>query len=482
MSKKVKTLIAFGIAAVVLIGAFLALYFLLPEQEEQSVLYDGELYTIFDESDNELETITVDYAGDHYVIEELTAYHYGIAEIEDYIDTIDFNNTYMASYSLATYNKIETDGSNLADYGLNAPQATVTFSFADGAVHVLLVGNSNSAQNGYYVKLKDSSEVYVLQSQSVERYLKTSNSFVNTTVVEGFDTSDDTAYPVFAYFEIERKDLEKNIYIRPMTSAEKKSETATTAIMKMTSPVNALVLNDAVQDDIYGFFGLEAESCATYRYTDEQAAEYGFDDPTGIVRTKFDNTEMTLTVGAFANEEKTQYYVQSSKNPKLVYVVAAENITWIDLTADQIVSPVAVQPYILDLSTITLQLNQGKIYEFKLTHEKGENDKNVTTVTCNGEAVDGDNFKRYLQLLLYTSGETIYYGEPVDEANEVLEINYEYNNGAEPDVVKIIKNTARYGIMEVNGYQNFTARLAYIDKLQTELDKLFAGEKIDTEW
>ena len=73
MSKKVKMLVVTGVAMLVLIGAFVALKFLLPEKEEEpNDLYSGELYYIFNEKDNEIETITVDYQGDHYVIEELS--------------------------------------------------------------------------------------------------------------------------------------------------------------------------------------------------------------------------------------------------------------------------------------------------------------------------------------------------------------------------------------------------------------------------
>ncbi len=481
MSKKVKTLIAFGVAAVVLIGALLALTFLLPEKEETNFLDNGETHYIFNETGNTLESITIDYEGDHYVIEELTQYYYGIAKIEDYIDTGDFSTVFPSSYSLGTYNKIEKV-EDLSVYGLDKPQATVKFDFADGASYTMYVGNLNSAQTGHYVKLKESEDVYVLQTQSSNMYLRTSQSYITTTVVDAFDTSDESAYPVFSYFEVERKDLDANIYIRPMTSEEKKSDVALTAIMKMTSPVNALVLNDAVQTEVYGLFGLEAVSCVTYEYTDAKASEYGFDDPTAIVRTKYDNTEIVLTLGKAVDEDHTQYYIHTSRKEDLVYIVNASDLTWLTMTADEIVSPVAVQPYIMDLASVSVQINQGKTYTFKFEHEKTEDGKTSTDIFCAGEQLDETNFKRYLQLLMYTSGESIHYGDPADSNNEVLEIRYVYNNGATDDVVRILKNTARYGVMEVNGFQNFTARLAYVDKLQTELDKLFAGEKIDTEW
>lgn len=484
MSKKVKMLVVTGVAMLVLIGAFVALKFLLPEKEEEpNDLYSGELHYIFNEKDNEIETITVDYQGDHYVIEELSEGKYGIAEIEDCTSSdINFRSMIYSSKSLATYNKVDGTNVNLADYGLDKPQSKVTFAFKDGKTYTLLFGNINSSQSGYYCMLEGGSDIYVLQTQTTDYYMKTESEYVDLTVVTAFDTSDETAYPVFSYFDISRKDLDQNIYIRPMTAAEKKSDMEVTAIMKMTTPIDAMVRNDAVQECLYGFFGLTAKSCADFRLTEDRMAEFGFDDPVATLHTKYDNSEVTLMVGDYANEEKTQYYLHSSKQPSVVYVVDGADVSWLKVTASDLVSPVAVQPYIKDLAKITVRLKQGKEYVFALSHETDDNDKSITSVTCNGEAVDTNNFKRYLQLLMYTSGEDIYEGDPVDASNEMLYIEYEYNNGAEGDIVKILKNTARYGVMEVNGKQNFTARLAYVDKLQTELDNLLAGIDVDTEW
>ena len=482
MSKKVKTLIAFGIAAVVLLGAFLALTFLLPEQEEQSD-YTDNVVILFDESDRELETITVDYGDEHFVIEQLTAKKYGIAEISDYVTSSDLSTTFILAKRLACYNKLEA-GSDPADYGLDKPQATVVFDFEDGVQHTVYIGNKNTSDSGYYTMLDDSDEIYVVQASSFEgKYLAKRTDFIDKEIVPSFDTENKEEYPVFSYFEVKRPDLEKEIYIRTLTTEEKKTEFADQgAVLTMTSPVRSLVLTDAANTYMYSFFGLTGQECVAFEYTDADAAKYGFDEPTAVLTTKYDNSELVLTVGDFADEAKTMYYLHSSRKPSLVFTVLKSDLNWVSVSPDQMVSPVAVQPYIKDIAKISLRIEQGRVYNFELSHETREDGKTDTTVLCNGAKMDTDIFKRYLQLLLYTSGEAIYYGEEIDTNNEVLFIEYEYNNGTEGDVVRILKNTARYGVMEVNGYQNFTARLAYIDKLKTELNNLLEGNEVDTEW
>ena len=154
MSKKVKSLIAFGIAAVVLLGAFLALPYLLPEQEPVSD-YTENVKVLFDESENTLETITVEYDGETFVIEKLAANKYGIVDIADYVTSSDLSTAFIIAKRLACYNVLD-EGSDPADYGLDKPQATVTFDFVDGVQHVIYIGNKNTSENGYYTMVDDS--------------------------------------------------------------------------------------------------------------------------------------------------------------------------------------------------------------------------------------------------------------------------------------------------------------------------------------
>ncbi len=486
MSKKVKTLIGIGVVAVVLIGTFLALYFLLPEKaEEDPGILNNEHHVVFDETGKTLETITVEYGDEKYVVEQLDGSTYGIAAIEDYVtDFSDFTYMFQSGNRIASYVKLDKPDSDLSLYGLDKPQAYITYQFKEGVSHKLIVGDINASANGYYTMVDDSPEVYVLQNTTLDRYLVSQKSFIDMVIVPVIETSDKEEFPKYSYFEIERPDLDKNIYIRSFKSEEIKTTVGYGSPVKMVSPIESLVLDDAIGEYLYGYFGLTAAKCASFTYTESDAAKYGFDKPNAVLRVKYDNTELVLTVGKFADKEKTQYYLHSSKNNELVYVVdaSAKELNFMKVRPSQLVSPVAVQPHVRDLNKITLQMKQGKVYTFDLKHSVGEDDKNILEVTCNGKKVDSEHFKRYLQLLLYTSGEEIYEGKPVDESQEILKIQYDYVEDFEPDVVKILKNSARYGVMEVNGAQNFTARLAYVDKLETELENLFAGKPIDTEW
>ncbi len=481
MSKKVKSLIITGAILLLLIGALFVLRALLPEQEEELGLENEGIILLYDESDSEVESITVEYGGESYVVEKLSATQYGIAEIMDHAKSdAGFATMVTTVLRVSTYVKVEDVGA-LSEYGLNQPQAVLTVKFSNGTVHTIKVGKVNAAGTGYYASLDDGDEVYVLPQSTVEQFLATETSFVDLTVLGQYDT-DDTDSVTFSYFEITRPDLEKPISIRAVTAAEAKSSSGNGPSMRMDSPVYSLVLDDGIEDYMYTIFGVSAQSCVELNLTEDKLAQYGLDEPMATLHTKFNNTEVTFTVGGYADEDKTSYYLTTSKIPEYVFVVAASDEKWVTVTPDQFVSPVAVQPYIQNIETISLQLKNGKVYTFKLEHPTDESGKVNTTVSCDGTELEIKPFRRYLQLLLYTSGENIYTGEPVDDSNAPLVIVYQYNNGAPTDTVKILNYSARYGIMEVNGNQSFTARLAYIDKLETELAHLFAGEDVDTEW
>ncbi len=482
MSRKVKSLIITGAALLLLVGAFFALRALLPEEEEDPGSENEQLFLLYDESDSGVESITVEYGGESYVVEKISAAEYGIAQIMDHVKSdASFASMVTTVQRVSTYVKIEKVGS-LSEYGLNRPQAVITVKFDNGSTHKIKVGNLNASGTGYYTICDDDSEVYVLPQSTIEPFLATKTSFVDLSILGQYDTEDKDSV-TFSYFEITRPDLEKPIHIRAVTADEAKSSGGTGPSMRMDSPVYSLVLDDAIENYMYTIFGVKAQSCVELNLTEDKLAQYGLDTPTATLRTKFNNTEVTFTAGGYADEEKTSYYLTISKIPEYVFVVAASDLKWITVTADQFVSPVAVQPYIQNIETITLQMKGGKVHTFTLEHPVDQATGKVnTTVSCDGTELEIKQFRRYLQLLLYTSGEKIYTGEPVDDSNAPLVITYQYNNGAPTDTVKILNNTGRYGVMEVNGSQSFTARLAYIDKLETEFAHLLAGEDVDTEW
>jgi len=77
---------------------------------------------------------------------------------------------------------------NLADYGLNSPNARSTFKTKSGTVFQLLVGNTGMSGSSIYAKRSDKNTVYLLPSYTIESLKKPLNnyrdhSFIKTDTV-----------------------------------------------------------------------------------------------------------------------------------------------------------------------------------------------------------------------------------------------------------------------------------------------------------
>jgi len=102
------------------------------------------------------------------------------------------------------------------------------------------------------------------------------------------------------------------------------------------------------------------------------------------------------------------------------------------------------------------------------------------TVTVNGQEVDASDFRSFYSFLLEVDIEKI--NTDVHEGNPVMRIDYIYQDGTGDTVEAYpLEDARRMGVV-VNGEPEFEGRIAYLDKVRTELIHLLTGEEIDTNW
>ena len=97
-----------------------------------------------------------------------------------------------------------------------------------------------------------------------------------------------------------------------------------------------------------------------------------------------------------------------------------------------------------------------------------------------GEELDADLFRAFYSFLLEVDIEQINRDSHGGEPEMVLEYRRLDGKSDRLEVYRLA-DARRMGIV-VNGEASFEGRIAYLDKLQTELSHLLAGEKIDTNW
>lgn len=74
---------------------------------------------------------------------------------------------------------------SLKDFGLEEAASTATIHYADGTTGTLLLGNEAPSGDGYYACLADSSEVYIIDTDTASYFIAADWWYVSTTLMTG---------------------------------------------------------------------------------------------------------------------------------------------------------------------------------------------------------------------------------------------------------------------------------------------------------
>ena len=157
----------------------------------------------------------------------------------------------------------------------------------------------------------------------------------------------------------------------------------------------------------------------------------------------------------------------------VIYQISTQTaLSWYTYTYKDVVSVMNILPYINDVSSVELVLG-GKTYLFEMS---GEDDELV--VTCDGQTLDTDIFRKLYQLLLSIKNNE-YLEEPVDASalTSLGSLTYNYKNGSRPsDRLDFYEYSARQFYLAYNGDIEFLSLVSHLDTIQDAVDKTLAGE------
>lgn len=421
-------------------------------------------------------------------------------------------------------------------FGLEEPAATVEI-FGKGETITLYLGSWNESAAVWYAMKEGEEGLYCVSRGIGDRMTQTPLALLDMTLIPAFDVESEEMTKRLTRVLVERPDLEEPLEIVASTG----SVDAYTSPYELVSPVHVKTSLKAVREQIGSLFGLSAKKAAGV-YDAKEASVYGLDRPSMVMTIEHDDRELTLTVGDRVREQEGEerYFICSDSD--LLFIIEESRLPLFEETVDDLFFKMALLPKIDQIREVYLNL-RGEEYLFALTYEgkqsgtaaakggagtggkksketetddrktgDGKNEiaaddrkvgdsKNETAasdrktsdtrneaaageeilrVTLDGEALDADLFRTFYSFLLEVDIEQINRDSHGGEPEMVLEYRRLDGKSDRLEVYRLA-DARRMGIV-VNGEASFEGRIAYLDKLQTELSHLLAGEKIDTNW
>lgn len=451
-----------------------ACFFLLkPDDPEKSDAESGN-YQILDEiTEDDVESVVVSNASGGYEAD----WNDDSVIIKD-CDNIAIDSSAVKKIQNAikgiTAEKKVTDGKGrLNEFGLEDDLVEVTVT-GKGEKESLMIGDEVPGQDSsqWYVLWKE--EVYIVSDSNVEAFQYGVKDLVSKQITPDRDESDDSFRVTLADIQGEGMD---EIQIRHQGSEELAGYQVDS--YQLTAPIN-YPASAAVSEDILPmFFGLKAQEVAVLHPTAEDRAQVGLDQPYRQVEIEYQtkNSEKNKISILVSNIDGAgNLYVENGSD--VIYKCRPQDISWLNLTVDTVISHTILIPDVTSLKTLTITQGDGSSYQIQFQNMGTDNGK----VLYDGKELDVDSFRNFYYGLISVEADEVILENLPDTSgmNKIAEIKFAYmDESKKSDMVTYYSESARkaYAVLDGNE-RGFRLSETQIDTVLGNLQKLINGEEI----
>lgn len=451
-----------------------ACFFLLKSDDSEKSDVESGNYQILDEiTEDDVASVVVSNASGGYEAD----WNDDSVIIKD-CDNIAIDNSAVKKIQNAvkgiTAEKKVTDGKGrLNEFGLEDDPVEVTVT-GKGEKESLMIGDEVPGQDSsqWYVLWKE--EVYIVSDSNVEAFQYGVKDLVSKQITPDRDESNDSFRVTLADIQGEGMD---EIQIRHQGSEELAGYQVDS--YQLTAPIN-YPASAAVSEDILPmFFGLKAQEVAVLHPTAEDRAQVGLDQPYRQVEIEYQtkNSEKNKISILVSNIDGAgNLYVENGSD--VIYKCRPQDISWLNLTVDTVISHMILIPDVTILKTLTITQGDGSSYQIQFQNMGTDNGK----VLYDGKELDVDSFRNfYYELISVEADEVILENLPgTSGMNKIAEIKFAYmDESKKSDTVTYYSESARkaYAVLDGNE-RGFRLSETQIDTVLGNLQKLINGEEI----
>ena len=402
MSKQKSTALVLVITIVVL--ATTALSLLLTREDAQQVqseedsAFSMQEINLVEKDVGDIEQIHVENAAGGFVVKPTEP---GVESYQiEGLEALDINVSTVKSMVFSSFQIISADpvgvGDDLSDYGLTAPQASVTTTFLDGTEFSYYVGDTTySDDTARYTCAKGSNYVYIVNCD--EHLLKNGASFLQNTVLSLTSDSEGESAGV------EEISISGAAHTNPIVLKKEGDG------YQMTQPVRSACADGIVQNLAYSVtnvFGTAVEA----NPSEETLQEYGLAKPLAVVRFVFEGTTYQLSA---AQKDEETYYLMREGVP-VIYEVSAEDVdAWATTTPLAVRDKQLTAASVQTVRQLTVKTEQESV-SFSISRQKDEEKSTEDvpayryTIKAHGKRVDEEDYQSAMETLSAVSlvGET----------------------------------------------------------------------------
>lgn len=451
-----------------------ACFFLLKSDDSEKSDVESGNYQILDEiAEDDVESVVVSNASGGYEAD----WNDDSVIIKD-CDNIAIDSSAVKKIQNAikgiTAEKKVTDGKGrLNEFGLEDDPVEVTVT-GKGEKESLMIGDEVPGQDSsqWYVLWKE--EVYIVSDSNVEAFQYGVKDLVSKQITPDRDESDDSFRVTLADIQGEGMD---EIQIRHQGSEELAGYQVDS--YQLTAPIDYPASASVSEDILPMFFGLKAQEVAVLHPTAEDRAQVGLDQPYRQVEIEYqtkDSEKNKISILVSNIDGAGNLYVENGSD--VIYKCRPQDISWLNLTIDTVISHTILIPDVTSLKTLTITQGDESSYQIQLQNMGTDNGK----VLYDGKELDVDSFRNFYYGLISVEADEVILENLPDTSgmNKIAEIKFAYmDESKKSDTVTYYSESARkaYAVLDGNE-RGFRLSETQLDTVLGNLQKLINGEEI----
>lgn len=421
--------------------------------------------------DNAYGTMDIAFQGEGYLVDDVPA---DVVDIKVLIDLL------RACGTVTALSTVTGSAQDVAPYGLANPAARAAITYADGSTLTVLVGDVERISGNRYFTVAGDAAVYLMEDTLAANFLLPKAAFVDHQVTPELALSS----PLSALLDVTFTGGRLAAPVTIEAVATKKPDVVLAAL-SFGAPTHIVrgrgvyELDQTYAVEMLGaLLGIRAADVVGYRFTEQEIADFGFDNPT--MRVEFDlKNGLNATVEHYILwllKKNEAFYITSNRRPGVIYAI--EEPPFLNIAYSKLPVRWFLSPLLIDVRAVEI-VSQGETYAFVITGEKNADKR----VALNGQAFDIDRFRTFYRLLIDAQHDGRLLENVEVAGTPLLQVTYHYiDERKPPDVMKLYPGDARRVYVDVNGVTELAMREMYVTRVREALDVLWTDEPIEIEW
>lgn len=492
--KRITAIVSACLAVAVLLGGTIAVIKLIPEKESEttSSSSDAEI-TLLELDENDINAVTVKNTnGSFRLIAEHTSETSEDSDTSSEQETIStewsaegvdpeltssssISSAVSAILNISAFQKIE--GRTSSDCGLDSPAYSAIIETSDIS-YTVSAGQKSYDGLGYYTTVSGTDGIYLVDTSVFTGLDFTLLDFADTSAIAGVDAS------LLASEYVTESDGTKTLssfdsitltgknFPKPLVIVPNGDDTLSSYLPYMISSPETRIADNVT--DIYNLFesGLSVSGAYSYDITPSTLKKLGLDNPYLTVTFKAGSITKTFKFSAVQSDG---CYAVISDDSKMVKLVDASSVSFIDGTAESFYGTQIYMRSINELSNMTFSGN-GFSYSFDIVYDGSEDADEEYIITLNGTKLTAEYFQNFYEDFVGLTAADFETAQSSDTAT--LSITMTYSADGSKRTIDFYPSSATKTVYKVNGKAMGRLSTNELSRFIKKIEQVAAGEAI----